>query len=108
MQPDVHITFFREAVAELGISSRRFRSKTCTKYVTRELTKEVAARGRRHAALVKTHKSKRSGGFAKDPKIKQYNINTPKHHAHGDYPELIEYIGPSDLMSTQIVCLLDF
>lgn len=83
---------------DLGHITRLFREETLV-YDTRELQKEVAARGRRQAALVKKdgNNSTQTG-----PKQKILNINTPKIHVLGYYASAIRNVGTTDNVSTQI------
>jgi hypothetical protein len=84
---------------------RRFLKVTCETYITRELPKETAARGRRMAALavkgisVRAAKGKATSG----QKRKKFNLATYKYHALADYPETIRRYGTTDNYSTQTV-----
>lgn len=113
---------FRELTIELGNSMRDFKDNTCSAYVTNELPKEIAARGRREAATTARRNERRalraqkeaekgdteSSGKKKkkkdEPKEKFFNINTPKWHFHGDYADSIDWVGTTDVTSTQRVC----
>jgi hypothetical protein len=83
-----------------------FIKEVCSQYDTTELPHEMAARGRREAAL----SAKRSGTDAQEAsKIrltsnrKRLNLSTYKYHALGDYPDLIARYGTTDNASTQTV-----
>jgi hypothetical protein len=81
---------------------RHFKKTTCAAYETRELDREIAARGRRNAALTKGKQSatlKTTGERRK----KELNLNTPKFHSLGHYAEAIRRFGTTDSYSTQIV-----
>ncbi|KAI0633696.1 hypothetical protein C8Q77DRAFT_1157868 [Trametes polyzona] len=78
---------------EFGKSVRLFSKKTCAHYVTVELPKEAAARGRRTAALA---------GTTTVRKVKTFNLTTYKLHAMRDYPGSIRDHGSTDNNSTQV------
>ncbi|EIW52144.1 uncharacterized protein TRAVEDRAFT_24454 [Trametes versicolor FP-101664 SS1] len=78
---------------EFGKSVRLFAKTTCARYVTVELPKEAAARGRRSAAIA---------GTTSIRKRKLFNCNTYKLHAMRDYPPSIRGHGSTDNNSTQI------
>jgi hypothetical protein len=85
---------------------RQFLKETCEAYVTHELPKETAARGRRTAALSAKRKTRTSKGKCKAssaPKSKKLNLATYKYHALADYPETIQRFGTTDNYNTQIV-----
>jgi hypothetical protein len=108
LHTDDTLSFYQEVTSELGASIRKFKDETCSAYHTKELPKETASRGRRTAAEAKKtghSSSKHAKVFNQGSKLKTFNANTPKLHAHGDYVESISWIGPSDITSTQRVCL---
>ncbi|KAG6824136.1 hypothetical protein H0H92_007879 [Tricholoma furcatifolium] len=84
---------------------------TCAAYVTRELPGEVAACGRRKAALaaVKTvaaqsqqNLEEHSENSAKSgPRLREFNMSTIKLHGLGDYVATIREHGTTDNYSTQ-------
>ena len=83
---------------------QHFLNKTCEAYVTQELPKEAAARGRRTAALAAKGKSRAAKGKASSgPTRKRLNLATYKYHALADYPETIRRFGTTDNYNTQIV-----
>ncbi|KAL5476569.1 hypothetical protein ACEPAI_3249 [Sanghuangporus weigelae] len=99
---------------KLGFQVRLFKKETSI-YNTRELPKEVAARGRRKAAIVKmsTQTQKKSTKLTDSaetkpkpkpkpkPKRKELSINTPKFHALGGYAHYIRLMGSTDNYTTQ-------
>ncbi|PCH35863.1 hypothetical protein WOLCODRAFT_51266, partial [Wolfiporia cocos MD-104 SS10] len=116
------LVIFTQATEALGDSIRVFVATTCEAYLTQELPKEHAARGRRAAALcqgattVGTGKKKAKGkgkgkAVAEDTadveklerKIKKLNLSTYKFHALGDYVQAIRQFGTTDNYTTQIV-----
>lgn len=81
----------------LGQLLRRFKSKVCDSFDTKELPKEEAARGRRHAR-------RRPGpNVTAGKKQKPFNWITYKFHALGDYVPAIRWFGTTDSYSTQTV-----
>lgn len=90
-----------QSTTDLGRHVRLFKKITCSAYDTRELPREMAARGRRHAA--KTKKSATKTKTSLSPNHKELNINTPKFHALGGYADAIRRFGTTDSYSTQIV-----
>jgi hypothetical protein len=95
------IRAFGPITRAVGTHVRRFRNRVCTKYATRDLPSEDAARHRRQArrlgASLQPSKRKEK---AKERKL---NLNTYKFHALGHYPPVIPLFGPTDNYSTQIV-----
>ncbi|KAG6827318.1 hypothetical protein H0H92_012339 [Tricholoma furcatifolium] len=100
------------SLARLGKNLREFKTVTCAAYITRELPGEVAARGRRKAALaaVKTvpalesqrNLQERSENGAKSgPRVREFNMSTIKLHGLGDYVATIREHGTTDNYSTQ-------
>lgn len=96
------LAMFESTTILLGQEIRRFKEKVCSKYKTRELPREEAARGRRNAAMIsKTGSATES---TKSGRLLRYlNINTYKFHSLGDYPEIIRKFGTTDSYSTQLV-----
>ncbi|KAF7293837.1 hypothetical protein HMN09_01179600 [Mycena chlorophos] len=90
------------ATRDLGYQLRRFARTTCTRFVTKELPREEAARRKRYARKVQD--ANRTGAAAPpEPaptKIKKFNGNTVKTHFLGDYVPTIPLIGTSDSWST--------
>ena len=84
---------------------RRFVNEVCSQYDTTELPHELAARGRREAALAAKSGMPRTTQGKLRPNHKQLNLSTYKYHALGDYPDLITHFGTTDNASTQTVGL---
>jgi len=106
---DSTLDMFQVSTKSLTAAVRRFIREMCESYMTQELPKETAARGRRTAALT----AKRGGRTTKGktsaaPKGKKFNLETYKYHALADYPETIQMFGTADNYNTQIVCPLSF
>ena len=99
--------FFATATRILGATMRRFVKKTCAAYDTRELPHEMAARGRRKAALIKkgleSGKNMSGAKFGSEKLQKVFNLVTYKYHALGDYVRTILRFGTTDSISTQVV-----
>jgi hypothetical protein len=85
----------------IGQQLRSFESATCSAYKTSELPREVRARERRQR--------KHAGSSAKGPassqgrKIKEFNLQTYKVHALGDYVSTIKQYGTTDSFTTAVV-----
>ena len=105
LHTDTTLNDFKTLTSRLGISVRTFIKDVCSQYDTTELPHEMAARGRREAALTKKlGKSGRSKKRQKSLRLrKQLNLSTYKYHALGDYPDLIAWFGTTDNASTQTV-----
>ena len=122
MHTDSTLELLEKATIDLGSQIREFQEKTCCLFETRELERERAARMRRRekqpAATAKkpaaTRKTKPNqkvataetkpnppGYSARQPK--QFNLETYKYHALGDYSFTIRRFGTTDSYSTQSV-----
>ncbi|KAI0056519.1 hypothetical protein BV25DRAFT_1893990 [Artomyces pyxidatus] len=129
MHTDSSLRDFDVVTTQHGQVLRRFANITCKAYITKELPKESAARGRRTAALalkktagttgqqatdsVDPKRKKQRGGRAggkqgsnppavRDmPKQKFFNLSTYKAHVLPDYPDFIREHGTSDNVNTQ-------
>lgn len=101
MHSESTLRLFDQTTSELGRQVRVFQKVTCSEYDTRELPKEMAARGRRQAAKIK--KSNVITAKEVASKQKRLNINTPKFHNLGEYPAAIQRFGTTDSYSTQVV-----
>ena len=93
---------FRTHTSTLGRSVCAFIKDVCSQYDTTELPHEMAARGRRVAALTKKSDIPRSQ-IRPTLRHKQLNLTTYKYHALGDYPDLIAQFSTTDNASTQTV-----
>lgn len=105
LHSDPTLDIMDEVTTTLGQDFREFKKTVCPAFATRELPKEASARQRRKI---------RSGTkavqlAAKTAVIKQlrkeYNIQTYKHHAAGDYVKTIRHFGTTDSYSTTPVSL---
>ena len=113
LHTDTTLNDFRALTSTLGRSVRVFIKEVCSQYDTTELPKEMAARGRREAALVAKKPAKRpvtgapEGSQGEKESIpKKLNLSTYKYHALGDYPDQIASFGTTDNSSTQTVRIL--
>lgn len=135
MHTDVTLELLSQVTTSFGIRIRAFQQKTCAAFSTHELERERAARVRRQdkikKAAAETHsnvqkgrdataetKSKTQKGTTATTKTnsqlqkssngrqpKQFNLNTYKYHALGDYCNTIRRFGTTDSYSTQTVGL---
>lgn len=105
MHTDSTVNRLKAITTELGRLLRRFQKYTCSFFVTKELPKEEAARGRRQAAKkAKANPGSAPQGVPKTtPKIKLFSLLTYKLHALGDYVWSILFFGSTDSYSTQPV-----
>jgi hypothetical protein len=101
---DKTLDMFEASTKSLTTATRRFLKVTCDAYMTQELPKETAARGRRTAALAGKDKTRTAKGKSNStPKSKTLNLATYKYHALSDYPDTIRRFGTTDNYNTQIV-----
>lgn len=101
---DTTLDLFETTTKSLSASIRRFLRTTCEHYITQELPKEAAARGRRKAALAAKGSSSDMNSKANvGPKHKKLILKTYKYHALADYPDTIRRFGTTDNYSTQTV-----
>jgi hypothetical protein len=87
---------------------RKFEKYVCSKYDTKELPSELAARTRRQQwkAIQKpttTPALTRKHPATKGPQQRKFNLETYKYHALGDYAPSIRLHGPLDGYSSQLV-----
>jgi hypothetical protein len=79
----------------------------CGAYQTYELPQEEAARGRREAAATKkasnSSSTTRSKAKSTGRQKRQFNLNTYKVHALGDYANAIRDFGTADNYNSQTV-----
>ena len=98
------LNFFDATTKSLSRVVRKFLNATCEAYITLELPREMAVRGRRVAAL-----ASKSGApvpqKSTEHKRKKLNLQTYKYHALGDYADTIRERGTTDNYSTQSVGL---
>jgi hypothetical protein len=97
MHTDATLARLEEVTKDLGHLMRDFRDKTCAKFNTTELAREVEARNRRNA------RKKSSEAPSQSCKVKTLNLLTYKFHALGDYARTIRMFGTTDSFSTQLV-----
>ncbi|KAG2050291.1 hypothetical protein BDR06DRAFT_984070 [Suillus hirtellus] len=80
----------------------RFRDHTCAAFTTTELPKEKAACQKRSAQCPEAHNPPPESSRAR---VKNFNLNTYKFHAMGDYVRTIRFFGTTDSFTTQIVSI---
>jgi hypothetical protein len=135
MHTDVTLELLSQVTISFGTRIRAFQEKTCAAFSTHELEREQAARMQRQEkikkAAAKTNSNAQNGKKAmaetksnaqKGTKAttktdsqpqksssgrqpKQFNLNTYKYHALGDYSNTIRRFGTTDSYSTQTVGL---
>jgi hypothetical protein len=104
MHSDQTLRIFEKLTTALGDQLRFFATNTCPEYNTSELPREAAARKRRQAKKSQTGTSNNGEASESGLRTKQFNMNTYKHHALGDYVESIRAYGTCDSYSTELVC----
>jgi hypothetical protein len=119
MHTDVSLELLSQVTVSFGTRIRAFQEKTCAAFSTKELERELSARVRRQAkkaaaetnlnaqkgkkAMTKTSSQPQKSSSGRQPK--QFNLNTYKFHALGDYCNTIRRFGTTDSYSTQAVSL---
>ena len=98
MHTEATLVRLEKVTTDLGHLMRVFQDKTCSKFNTTELAREVEARNRHNARK----KSKTAPNQSR--KVKTLNLLTYKFHALGDYVRTIRMFGTTDSFSTQLVC----
>ncbi len=124
---DLSLSVLESVTIQLGKCLRKFHSKTCSAFDTRELKREEAARNRRTQRATaarkrstkntdsvavfdtetvnppsppkETHSPKKAAG----KRSKTLNLKTYKDHSLGDYVETIRRNGTTDSYSTETV-----
>jgi hypothetical protein len=96
------------STTRLGECMRKFEKYVCSKYDTKDLPSELAARTRRQQrkALQKptpTPAPTQKNSATKGPQQRKFNLETYKYHALGDYAMSIRLHGPLDGYSSQLV-----
>jgi hypothetical protein len=137
MHTDVTLELLSQVTISFGTRIRVFQEKTCAAFSTHELEREKAARVRRQdkikkaaadtnsnaqkgkKAMAETKSNAQKGTKAKTNtnsqpqksssgrQPKQFNLNTYKFHALGDYCNTIRRFGTTDSYSTQPVSYFD-
>jgi hypothetical protein len=98
----------------LGIILRKFKTRVCSEYATRDLPSEEAVRGRRQAAKAqKAAKGPHTTAPATNltaaiPKSRGFNMETYKLHGFPDYAASIRAYGVTENTSTKNVCIFFF
>jgi hypothetical protein len=121
MHTDVTLELLSQVTISFSTRTHAFQQKTCAAFSTHELERERAARVRRQdkikkvavetnsnvqkgtKATSKTNSQPRTSGSGRQ--LKQFNLNTYKFHALGDYCNTIRRFGTTDSYSTQTVGL---
>ena len=95
------LRLLERATSALGQVVRHFARTTCERFVTFDLPREEAARGRRKAAMTHVGSSQRVGASRR--KQRYLNLSTYKFHRLGDYVKSIRQFGTTDNYNTQVV-----
>lgn len=105
LQTKATMRHFDELGPKLGNLLRKFKKTVCAKYITKELPREVQARGRRTALLAAQGKALngKEGGTSRTV---PFNFATYKAHSLPDYPDAIRRLGTTDNFTTQFVSAL--
>lgn len=106
MHTETTLHFLDNSTIRLGRTLRRFKQFTCDSFMTQELPKEAAARGRRKPAYsAKGNLNARPAKKRATEGTRQrfFNMSTYKLHALGDYVKSIWLFGTTDNFSTQVV-----
>jgi len=111
LHTETTVVDLENSTKRLGDALRTFQDVVCGAYKTYELPQEEAARGRREAAAAKKNStlpnSTQSKTVTKKPssgrRQRQFNLNTYKTHALGDYANAIRLFGTSDNFNSQTV-----
>lgn len=98
---------FEDVTKRLCDFLRKFKRTVCKRYLTKELPREINARGRRTARLAAQGKAPPKGRTVGARNI-EFNMNTYKMHALPDYPLYVRALGTTDNYTTQMVCLALF
>ena len=123
MHTDVTLELLSQVTISFGTRIRAFQEKTCAAFSTHELAREQGAQVRRQdkikKATAETKSNAQKGTKATTKTIsqpqktssgrqpKQFNLNTYKYHALGDYCNTIRRFGTTDSYSTQPVGYFD-
>jgi hypothetical protein len=123
------LTILDDVTRSLGIALRAFKKELCSKFATKELPSEAAARQRKRTSAAQRKEEKQGGkdvrpsskkgegrelcddvqpsskdkGKATSRLPKTFNLDTYKLHSLGDYANTIRQYGTTDSYSTQIV-----
>lgn len=108
MHTETTLHHFDNCTTRLGRALRKFCSVTCSKFDTRDLPRETAARTRRRGTKAAKGKGKADVTPQAASKRRKFNMLTYKLHALGDYVKSIWLYGTTDNYSTQVVSSLLF
>lgn len=106
MHTDSTLEEFEDISRQVGQLMRKFEQTICRKYVTKELPREINARGRRTAKLAAKGQMKSTNHQPGKARIAKFTFNTYKAHSLPDYPGTIRRLGTTDNYSTQAVGIL--
>ncbi|KAK7689177.1 hypothetical protein QCA50_007868 [Cerrena zonata] len=92
---------FEEISKQVGQLLRKFEKGMCRKYITKELPREINARGCRAANLASKGQVQTSRRQVREARTVKFSFNTYKAHSLPDYPNTIRRLGTTDNYSTQ-------
>lgn len=96
---------FKSVTKRLCDLIHKFKKTVCKRYVTKELPREINARGRRTARLAAQGKAPQARRAASaGARNVEFNMSTYKMHALPDYPLYVRALGTTDNYTTQMVC----
>jgi hypothetical protein len=99
MHTEETLAILDDKTTTFGQQLRSFESATCSAYKTSELPREVRARERRKQAS----SSAKGPASSQGRRTKEFNLQTYKVHALGDYVSTIKRYGTTDSYTTAIV-----
>lgn len=103
---DLTLDVLDDVTTALGKAFRHFQQEICPVYNTRELKREVDARRRRQSKKTIGSAERDVSGMRSDQVKKEFNIQTYKYHALGDYVKTIRTLGTTDSYSSTVVSAL--
>ena len=107
LHTDTTLTNLETSSTRLCDLLQKFKTDTCSAYVTQDLPSEEAARGRRQAAKAqKTAEAEKGAGQVQAPKkakFRAFNMETYKLHSLPDVPAAIRAFGVTENTSTKNV-----
>lgn len=96
LMTEEHRQILREVTTALGYQLRRFKSKVCKYYKTKDLPPDETARGKKENGPYPESVENEDG-------VKKFNLKRFKLHSLGHYVESILQFGTTDSYTTQLV-----
>lgn len=101
MHSDPSLDLMDDVTTTLGEAFRDFQREICPMYGTQELPREANAR-RRRSQRQNTNSTAKEKPSDTEPLKKEFNLQTYKYHALGDYVETIRHMGTTDSYNTTV------